>query len=173
MPDRTEVALGAVIRCLRDMVLPAVADRAEVAEQLRFSVDQLDLLARRLPHLAERASFELEHHLRTAEAVLDLARACDVEVACHLGDEITSAREHAGENGLASSQDASARLAHALRQLVRRIARDDVDGELRAAIERRIVADATERVAFEQDWYSGRARSPRRVATGGRPAPPT
>lgn len=149
MSDHTDNTLNALRTSLTRVVGPAVDGADPLAQQqLALTLGHLGFLQSRLPHLAERDRFELEHTRRLAAAVRDLVRP---EAAGALAGLTTQAHDVLADPraGAGAHRALTARLAAVIsEELVA------ADGPAAAALERAVVTGTRERVEVERAWYA-------------------
>ncbi len=151
MADHTDNGLRAVIKALSDVVAPAIDPADPLArEQLRLAVDYLEFVRARLDALYGRERFELQHAVTLAEDLLsgsELGERAALEAALAQGRALLGA---AGSPP-AALRAATAEISGLIRDVVRAVA--DTDRSTRAAVERKIISHAAERIRFERSWY--------------------
>jgi hypothetical protein len=152
--DHAENTLRAAVKGLTDVVAPAVdpAD-AQARDQLRLIIAGLDFLLARLNLLSDRERFELDHNLALARALVadgtsgSAAESARLDGAIATGAEVADDSHPAG----AALRSASAALAAAVRDFVRRAAH--ADAATRDRVERRVIAATREWAAVDRAWY--------------------
>lgn len=152
--DSVENDLRGVVKALEDVVLPALDPADPLAgEQLRLAINYLDFLRTRLDFMALRRRFELSDNLAMAVA-LQAVGGTPVKT---VGEALDAAIRD-GERLLATSmddaqaaRDASAKLAAAIRIVVREAA--SADEETRDRIEKTTIDRFGDRIMFERAWY--------------------
>lgn len=149
MANHLDNGLGAVIKSLRDVVVPSVSPTDPIAkEQLGLAIDFLEFLRARMDLVIPQLEYELEQNFRLAQAVL-------ANVDEDLGRGVTQAVKEARQDQAIHSSEAlrrgSQKIAEAVDALVRRLSA--ANAELRSRVEMAVLEASTPLLAFERSWY--------------------
>lgn len=154
MADVTDNGLRAAVKALTDVVAPSIDPTDPLAkEQLRLVVDYLQFVRSRLDFLHDRARFEMNHHLATAQALQALSAPFSSENRDLLDATVSAGLQAQAsvEASTVSVKEVSASLAAITRELVREAA--SFAAEWRGPIERCVLMAANEIIRFERSWY--------------------
>jgi len=148
--DQTTNALLGISKTLADVVGPAIrADDPLAQQELRMAIRYLDFLRVRVEHLHARARYELQFHT-------DLARRVSGLLGASPTGEAMAGAAAGGETVLTTPGATLDEVRQRSGLLVARlteVVRDEPDAEVRAAVEKAVVAASERMTAFERSWY--------------------
>ncbi len=150
MANHMDNGLGAVIKSLRDVVVPSINPADPIArEQLGLAIDFLAFLRDRMDLAMPQLAYELDQNTALASSVLGIVGA---DLGSELAQTVAAAQ---GANRTTRSADdlrqASRAIAEAVDKLVRKLAPEK--SELRTRVERAVIEGSAELLAFERSWY--------------------
>jgi hypothetical protein len=154
MKDHSENTLRAAIKCLRDVVTPAVdADDPQATEQLRLTIDFLEFLRTRMYDIHPRLRYELGHQITVAQSLQDDAALVSPRAARELTDALEQATEahRAAETHTSDLQLASDRLWSRVRGVLREAR--SAPAEVRERITTVALAGLDPLLEMESAWY--------------------
>lgn len=156
MADHTSNAVGAAIRAMNELIIPAI-DRSDplALEQATIVAGLLEMIESRIDYVADRNRFEARHYLGVGRRVLPSA----LIVSKRIGQELRDAIDHADsmlrspDSTVSDIRSCTATLAGTITALVRASSSAGADVSARHTIETTILIDSKELLDAQRSWF--------------------